>query len=167
MEQSHSIANYFVQKSLDTGTILTPLKLLKLVYLSHGWYLGLSGEPLIGEGVQAWKYGPVVSSIYHSFKHYKDAQISELYSETILDPTSQVDLVDHTPICKDPSITKFLDKIWDVYSPHDGVQLSALTHASGSPWDIVWNQNGGAGQLGAIIPNNIIRDYYKKKSEKK
>ena len=33
---------------------------IKLVYLCHGWMLGIYGRSLIGEPVEAWRYGPVV-----------------------------------------------------------------------------------------------------------
>ncbi len=77
MENAVAIANYFVRKSLDSGIPVTPMKLVKLVYVAHGWYLGLTGEPLIAEGVQAWKYGPVVPSVYDKFKMYGGSAITE------------------------------------------------------------------------------------------
>ena len=78
MKTALEIANYFIEKSLDSGVDLTPMKLNKLVYIAHGWYLGLSDRPLIGEAAQAWKYGPVIPSIYHRFKAYGGAQITSL-----------------------------------------------------------------------------------------
>ena len=38
----------------------TPMGIVKLVYLAHGWQLGWDGEPLINEPVEAWTYGPVI-----------------------------------------------------------------------------------------------------------
>ena len=43
----------------------TPMHVLKLVYLCHGWCLGFTGEALINEPVEAWTYGPVVPTVYH------------------------------------------------------------------------------------------------------
>ena len=48
----------------------TPMHMIKLVYLSHGWMLGLRERSLINEAVEAWRYGPVVPSVYHRFKSF-------------------------------------------------------------------------------------------------
>ena len=153
-----AVANFFVQKSLETGIELTPMKLVKLVYLSHGWYLGLASQPLISEAVQAWKYGPVVNSVYHTFKKYGNEQILSQES----DPENfQFSL----PVIQDENIQAFLNKIWDVYSKYSGLQLSTLTHEQGSPWDKVWNYQGGKDRKAVIIPNALIQDYYRTKKD--
>ena len=65
-----AVANFFIQKSIETGLEVTPMKLLKLVYIAHGWSLGLFGEPLIDEAVVAWTYGPVIPDLYKVLKDY-------------------------------------------------------------------------------------------------
>lgn len=157
METPISIANYFINTANSKGAEVTPMKLLKLVYLANGWYLGLNnGQPLIGEFTQAWKYGPVVKSVYDCFKSYKDSQISSLGFDV---------KTWSYPVVSDVEITPFLDKIWEVYGDKNGLQLSALTHEPGSPWDIVWNQQSGKHVQGSIIPNPIIAAYYQKKAK--
>ena len=155
MENPLAIANYFVQKSIDTGQELTPLKLVKLVYISHGWYLAFTGVPLISEAVQAWKYGPVVQSVYTAFSKYGKDQISQPYNAFGLNKE---------PITvKDPDLFRFLDKIWEVYKNHNGLQLSTLTHQPGTPWDIAWNKLNGKNRASAEISNELIKDHYKQK----
>lgn len=156
MENPIAVANYFVKKANSEGWELTPMKLLKMVYLAHGWYLGLNnGEPLIPEFAQAWKYGPVIQSVYDKFKKYKDQQITSLG----FDGEQKV-----YPISNNPEILPFLDKIAEVYRPSSGLQLSTLTHQQGSPWYTVWNERGGNVNHGVIIPNQLIADYYKQKA---
>src|SRR5258707_10881642 len=151
MEKPLAIANYFIQKSIETGGVMTPMKLIKLVYISHGWYLALTGKPLLEETVQAWQYGPVVPSIYHEFKNYGKSPITTLsFDFTTL----------KYPLPSDPEIIKFLDKIWAVYGIYDGLQLSALTHQANTPWDITWNQIGGKDRKEVPIGNELIRTYY-------
>ena len=129
------------------------MKLIKLTYIAHGWYLGLFDEPLLGEAVYAWKYGPVIYSLYRDFKKYKDSQISELYS-----PSGE----NNYPL-PDKDIDQFLDTIWNVYAAYDGIGLSSLTHQKGTPWDIIWNEEGGKHKEDAVINNNLIKKYYKEK----
>ncbi len=155
METPISVANFFVNKSLYEGVELTPMKVLKLVYLAHGWNLGLNNNPLLTEAVQAWMFGPVVKSVYESFKKYKDQQIGALALDF---------QIGEYPVPKDDSVIKLLEKIWSVYREYTGPELSTLTHEENSPWDIVWNKEGGKNKLFAIIRNDLIGKYYKKKA---
>jgi uncharacterized phage-associated protein len=151
MNSPLAIANYLIQKSFDKGIEITPMKLVKLVYISHGWYLGLKQEPLITERIQAWKYGPVVESVYHTFKKYGGNQIESLESDCGIIPFPTDD------------IKSFLDKIYSVYGEFTAIQLSSLTHQRGTPWDIIWNSKGGAITSSTTIPNDLIKDHYKAK----
>jgi uncharacterized phage-associated protein len=103
MESPFAVARYFINKSAETGVELTPMKLIKLVYLAHGWYLGIKGEALINEEIQAWKYGPVIESLYHAFKRYGNKQI----------PAEEIKQL---PELRGLNISPFLDRIWEVYS---------------------------------------------------
>jgi len=150
-----SIANYFIKKSWEHGTELTPMKLVKLVYIAHGWHLGITEQPLLTEIPQAWQYGPVVPTVYHAFKSYGNQQVTQLHCVVTPNGTFTPELV------ADPSISLLLDKVWEIYSQYNGIQLSALTHQSNTPWDIVWNQQGGKHRHGAIIPNTVIATHYK------
>src|SRR5438093_6238406 len=111
-----AIANYFIEKSAETGVPLSPMKLIKLVYLAHGWHLALTGKPLITEPIEAWKYGPVIASLYHVFKRYGNGNLP------ITAKVSTAVLPD------DPDLKKLLDKVWDSYGKYSAVQLSTLTH---------------------------------------
>lgn len=154
MEHPIAVANYFIDKSIKTGEEISPMKLLKLVYIAHGWYLGIVEDSLIGEAVEAWKYGPVVPTVYHAFKHYGNEAITSLDFDS--------ENKDY-PLVKNDFQRIFLDKIWEVYKKFSAVQLSALTHVSDSPWDIVWNKENGKFIKSKIIPTDLIKDYYQKK----
>lgn len=146
------IANYFLKKSFDDGVVVTPMKLIKLVYIAHGWHLAFTDEALILEAVQAWKYGPVVASVYDCYKSFGTAKIDRIVIKG-----------DTQEIPKDSFEIELMDKIWDEYSKLDGYQLSNLTHQEGTPWDITWNHQGGKNKLGAIIPNQLIKEHYEEK----
>ncbi len=155
MESPLAVANYFILKSLESGQPLTPMKLVKLVYIAHGWYLGLTGEPLISEGAQAWKYGPVIPTVYEQFKSYGGNSITQL-AHTIT-PTGQIS---NYPI-SEAELTEFLDRVWDVYKGFTATELSALTHENNTPWYDIWHKEGGSEKFGAVIPNERIHQHYK------
>lgn len=156
MENPLAVANYFIQKSFDTGKELTPMKLVKLVYIAHGWHLALTDKPLINEAIQAWKYGPVINSLYHKFKPYGNEQIAKTEDEY-----KGLQLI--TPNVNETR-KEFLDKIWEVYGNSNGIELSSLTHQPSTPWDIVWNRQGGKDGKSVIIPNDLIKLHYKEKA---
>lgn len=142
----NTIANAFIRKAQQEGRgDLTPMKLLKLVYIAHGWSLGLNNKPLFLEEVEAWKYGPVIRELYHSVKHYKNRPIEHPLpepTETAIDSKDQA----------------LLDRVWEVYGSKDGITLSSITHRDGSPWSETWDDRG---LHGLIIPTPKIRDHYR------
>lgn len=154
MYKSYIIANHFIKASQDTGYELTPMKLIKLTYIAHGWHLGLYNESLLPEVIYAWKYGPVIKNLYHEFKKYGNNQITELYKDE--------DCEECYPF-PDEEIKPFLDEIWDVYKEYDGIQLSTMTHKKGTPWYKVWHEEGRKNTEYAIIPNQYIKEYYQEK----
>src|SRR5437870_2146380 len=43
MHDSRTVANHFLRLAREKGDFLTPMQVLKLVYIAHGWMLGLYG----------------------------------------------------------------------------------------------------------------------------
>jgi uncharacterized phage-associated protein len=154
MENPIAIANYFISKSLASGEELTPMKLIKLVYISHGWYLAITNEPLLSEGVQAWKYGPVVNSVYRGTKKFGKGQVTEMLFDT---------RTMSFPVPTNPQVIALLERIWAVYGKYNGLELSALTHQDGTPWDITWNVRHGKSHNAVVISNDLIKDHYRSK----
>lgn len=146
MYNCFDIAKKFIELSLSDGISMTPMKLLKLTYISHGYYLAFTNKPLFDNKIEAWQYGPVIPDLYHIIKRTnfqdKDYNILEMYSNKSL--------------LKEDN--KFISVIWNAYKKFDGGQLSSKTHESGTPWDKVYN-----GESFKVINNQIIKEYYKNK----
>jgi uncharacterized phage-associated protein len=146
MYNCFDIADYFVKKAKDEGQGIDPMKLLKLTYIAHGWYLGVNDKPLFENQVFAWKYGTVIPELYFAIRMFGsenvDPYVFKLYSGQ--KPNEET--------------RNFLDRIWNKYKGFKGLELSAKTHENNTPWSIVWarNKNG-------LISNEIIKDYYKDK----
>jgi uncharacterized phage-associated protein len=151
--------SYFFLKNYGQDYDITPMKLVKLVYISHGWYIGITGNPLIDENPEAWKYGPVIPRIYHHFKPFGRSPIKIKAFPS--DPDKILP----------EEIKSFLRKIWDTYGGLSGIELSSLTHQTGTPWFQVWqgylqrqaSNKTNFGVVSGQIPGNLIKDYYKKK----
>lgn len=150
-----TIANYFVAKSWESGEALTPMKLVKLVYIAHGYHLAITGKPLLTEPAMAWKYGPVVLSVYHNFKEFGGDPITEMKGRSDIES-------DWNPSTLGEMERRYLDLIYNRYKHLNGLQLSTLTHMVDTPWYITWHDNGGCNQHNAVIPNDLIEEHYKK-----
>lgn len=160
MEQysAKAVANAFLQIAETEGAKIAPMKIQKLVYIAHGWALGLMNQPLITEDIQAWKYGPVIQDLYHEFKRYGRDYIVHKATNVSLDPKT-LKIVEETPKLADDDTDAhaLVRKIWEVYGKFSGPQLSNITHMANTPWDITFN-----GEHQMVISNDVIRDHYQK-----
>lgn len=153
MFSAKSIANYFLELAAASGQSISPMKLQKLVYYAHGWYSGYTAQPLINEPVEAWPYGPVISSLYHEFKRFGSGAINTKAFE--YDALGVREAA--TP--SDPDVRRFLQNIFNSYGQFSGIKLSEMTHASGTPWDTTWNECRG--MRGVDIPFERISSYFR------
>lgn len=140
------IAEYMLFLSRRDKRPITPMQLLKLVYICHGWMLGLYGRPLSSQAAEAWPYGPVLPAVYRAYKQYGGQSIAD-----------ESDLPQCPPEGFDKDAENVIGQVWDGYSKYTGLQLSAMTHKPGTPWDITWNRVGH----GMPISNDLIRDHYR------
>ncbi|TWG92220.1 putative phage-associated protein [Luteimonas sp. J16] len=155
MYSPSTVANYFLRRANAEGRALTPMQLLKLVYIAHGWHLGYFGQPLINETVQAWKYGPVIKSLYDNLRKYGGGPVTSLVATGPFAWQRDMDLSGDSQ--------RLVDAVWENYSSFSGIQLSQMTHQVGTPWDIVWRVRGGSRQYFAEIDDGLIEAHYKGK----
>jgi uncharacterized phage-associated protein len=122
------------------------MQVLKLVYIAHGWHLGVYGRPLVNEPIEAWKYGPVIPSLYHEYKRYGSSVIKNGSSKS--------------PAGFDSEEKSTIEQVWKGYGGRTGISLSSLTHEPGTPWSITVQQTGH----GSIISNDLIEDFYRRRA---
>lgn len=156
-----AVANKFIEIAKEKGSPITPMKLQKLVYFAHGWYLSLtSGQPLIDEKIEAWRYGPVVPSLYHEFKSHGNRAIEGYATDLQADQGLRF-VTPHLP--DDKNLSAFIKKIWEVYGKRTAIELSNITHQPNTPWAEIWGSEG--------VPNNtdiddsVIKKYFDKVRE--
>lgn len=151
MQSSLAVANKFIELADARGEMLTPMQLLKLVYIAHGWMLGLHGRPLIRDEVQAWQYGPVIPKLYNTLKSYRSHPVTrplkslEAHGEGF--DALQLDVI---------------GQVFDLYGGYSGPDLSRITHAEGTPWTKTY----AARAFGREISNDLIEDHYRKLAER-
>ena len=148
------IADYFIAHS---DVPFTPLQVIKLVYIAHGYSLAILGKPLVEEDVEAWRYGPVVPSVYHSAKKYRGNPIKELLYSGI--PIDGERINSAKKFFKDliPERQRvILDGVLEGYGGYTGLQLTNMTHSDDSPWKRYYKPQ----VLGQRIPDDAIKKHY-------
>ena len=110
----------------------THLKLQKLTYLCYADYLCSHYHKLFEDTIYAFDYGPVVKSVYDSFKgsRYIESQ-EEIQKKTHELPTrSRI-------LCSDHGLEKLksIDSTLRRYCLMDASELVELTHQNGTPWE--------------------------------
>ena len=124
---------------------MTPIKIIKLVYIANGWAHPLLGERLVREEAEAWTYGPVVPDLYHAVRRYRADPIA-----------APIPGAEDSPELSERE-EQLVATVFNAYGMLSGTQLSALTHLPGTPWSITWAD--GAGQ-NRIIPDALIARHY-------
>lgn len=136
------IADILLRIAKQKDQSITPMKLIKLVYIANGWSLALNDISLFNDKIEAWKYGPVIPELYQSTKKYGKNPIP---FDKIADDFDDIN----------EGLVSFLQLVYDIYEDKTGIDLSALTHRVGTPWHDVYDFN-----MNEEIPQELIRQHY-------
>lgn len=136
------IANYTVNYCIDENMPVSNLKLQKLLYYIQAASLVEENynKKMFADNISAWKYGPVVESVYHNFKWYVDKEITEKVTEKDLffefdqddqyDPSKVISKEDKDLICK----------VIDSYKDYSALKMVNKTHEE-DPWKSAFFSN--------------------------
>lgn len=155
MYNPKAIANEFLNLAEDDSASIDPMKIQKLIFYAHGWYLALYDVPLIDEIVEAWQYGPVLPSLFYEFKEFGASPIKRRALEFDSDLESTEPYIpreDERPI-------NVIRRIWEVYGGFSALQLSEMSHTEGGPWDHI--RKSYPGIRNPQIPNELIMKHFK------
>ena len=137
MYDSRHIANLFIQRGQ-----FSHMQIQKLVYFSHGWSLAILDKRLVDENFQAWRWGPVLRSVYESLRSYGYSTVTQPISSVA---TSGID----------PSSERVIERTCELYGSIPALRLSRLTHVTGGPWHQMRMERY------QDIPDRLIRLHFK------
>lgn len=157
-----TIANYYISKSKQDKPEheLTVLRLVKLVYIAYGHALTkLLNRCIINprfDKVEAWKLGPVIPSVYHTFKYNGTNPVTELggYLRTADDGYGVRMICPEVPE-DEKDLKKLLDIVWRKYNRYTTAEIIDLLHREGTPWEVCYKPN-----CNCEIPEEYTRMYY-------
>jgi len=116
--------------------------LQKLLYFAQGKYLAKKNKRLFDEEIEAWDLGPVIRSVYDTFK------VCGRFPITLFDVKCDFKQID--------SDTKiFLNKIWSEYGKFSAKFLVDETHKKGSPWYKAYQSSK------KIVSDESLKSYFR------
>lgn len=140
-----TVADALLKIAKRRNLSLTPMQLVKLTYIAHGWSLGLRGRDLFRNRIEAWQYGPVIPDLYQATKAFGRRPI----------PLESIG--DEAKVGVSAEDMRFLEGVFSKYGHLDGITLSYLTHKAGTPWNQVYRP----GVMHVEIPDDLIASHYK------
>lgn len=154
MKPVSAVANEFLDLAERSNQPISNIQLIKMLYIAQGLSLALLDKEIFDDDrIEAWKYGPVIPSIYHEFKHFTDKPIA---AKSIQLRNDETGTEPEAPVLKDKREKQVVRLTWQLYADVSPEELIRVTHKSGTPWDIVYEP-----KMNNIIPNHLIRLYYK------
>jgi uncharacterized phage-associated protein len=130
------------------------MKLQKLVYFTHGWWLAINNSTLLNERPQVWARGPVFKSLYHVLKNFGHRPITSPQSRY---PTETPELVSESNI-----VPAYIDFVWEKYGHLSSFALSDLTHRPGGAWSRIAVEYNYKVPFDMDIPDEYVREEFLK-----
>ncbi|MDR2366829.1 MAG: DUF4065 domain-containing protein [Deltaproteobacteria bacterium] len=157
--QAPAIANWFIDKNREDNSSLTHFKIQKFLYFSQGFHLANFETPLFEDGIEAWKYGPVVDAVYHALKQYNDDEIVNpikghyFLKGKLFFGIPEIESEDDLSI-------RFLNIFWSKYSKIDPRQLVDMSHDENGPWKLIVQGILEKKTASQVIPKQLIKNYF-------
>jgi uncharacterized phage-associated protein len=150
---SLAVANTFLTKfGQERG--IEHMKLQKLVYFTHGWWLAINTHSLLTERPQVWKHGPVFKTLYHTLKTFGHQPISQPQLRYPAEPVQVVS--------GDNVVPSYIDFVWERYGRLSSFALSGMTHQPGGAWSKLAAEHNYRVPSDLEIPDEYVREEFLK-----
>lgn len=133
---------------------LNSIKLQKMLYFVHGWYMAITNEILIDEPFYKGQYGPVIPTVVEALKIYNGMPIDDYVSQWNEECSTICPLF--VNLKNLPQFESIVNQVWKQYYPLNSIQLSSLASCPESPWEKTASSD--------IISNELIKQYFINKS---
>jgi len=148
-----------IAKYILTKVACTHLKLEKLTYMCYADFLCAQGKKLFEDKIYAYRFGPVVASVYEHFKK-GTTNFADVEKDTItFKELARIMPFSSRIISAEDGLKKItsIDKTLARYGHLSVSELVSLTHQKSSPWF----KAGAGSMLFQEIPDELIIKYHK------
>jgi uncharacterized phage-associated protein len=156
-----AVTNWFIDRNQTDQIDLNHLKIQKLLYFAQGWHLAFFDAPLFKDNIHAWRYGPVVETIYQVLKFTEKLKSITTYIPGFTFKGSSFWQGYAPKLQLDDDPMTFIKNFWDRYSKLEPWILVNSCHRKGTPWDQVTSSTGYDRYCNSLIPIELMRTYFK------
>ncbi len=144
MLKAKDVAEWFINWAVsdEDSSDLTNMKLQKVLYYAQGHHLAQYGTSLFPEQIEAWSHGPVVASVYGSYKDFGSAPVVSKDFNFNWDNFT-------------PEQHRYLATIWNSYGGFTAAKLRNMTHD-----EAPWKENFRENENRKVIPVSDIKKYF-------
>ena len=137
------VAKYVIWYCQQKGYVISNLKLQKILYFIQAQFLVFGDEhkACFSDDIQAWKFGPVVPTVYRKYRLYGNAHIPSFDKEENFSEIAEKDKT-------------MINRIVDRCADYTASQLVELTHRQ-SPWKDAYETGKNS-----VISNEALRDFF-------
>ena len=159
ISNDQELTAYDIAKFILTIESVSHLKLQKLLYYVYSEFLIQTGKKLFKDPIVAFKYGPVVESVFHKYKihgssiidYKEDAKYSISTDKMVFTPSLMKILSsEHSS-----SAAKCIIDVVFKYMDSTANELVDKTHREDGPWDQVYIEGENC-----VISDKIIKEFY-------
>lgn len=155
------IANYIISYSLQNKYSVTNLKVQKIMYYIQAAFL-LENRMAFDENIRAWRYGPVIKSVYDGFKIYGSREITKVkQKKDMVIEGGKIEFIDTTDDYKNIDIKdkELIDKVLKKQMQYNSYELVDRTHEE-YPWKVASRCSND------IIQTDLIKSYFNVNKER-
>jgi uncharacterized phage-associated protein len=154
---ARAVANLVLREAWERGLEISNLKLQKLLFLCHAFFLVEKGKGLVRGNFVAWRFGPVQKEAYEAFQNFGADPIK---AEAVrVNPVNGERSKVAAPV--DREVVDLVRKIVQFYGSWSASELVELTHAKNGPWDFVVTSAAKNANMGLRISDEIIAQRFK------
>lgn len=143
MNRALHIAYFLVALAGERG--ISNLKLQKILYFIQREALRTLGRVAFLDRIEAWKFGPVITSVYYEFSGRGSLPIT-------------VEDINFNPPVFEPEIENIIKMVWKQRKNQEAWQMVNETHQIGGAWDRAFQNGFGFGNVITIeeIKNEVF-----------
>ena len=165
MNKTVAVANFFIGRGIAEEVIDScPPKIMTLCYFAHGWFLGITGKPMLDTRFVATSTGPEQPELARMLRPHGNDRITDLLRVVTPDPAVPGRSKRAAPVIPPGSpLQVILKKVWAGLGRVGAYTLNDLMCAPYSPWASVWYGSEERPLRGLPIDDEVLRAWFEKR----
>lgn len=162
MNKTVAVANFFIARGIKDDVIDScPPKILTLCYFAHGWFLGITGKPMLDTQFMATSTGPEQPELARLLRPYGNDRITDMLRVVTPDPRVPGRSTRAAPVIPPSSpLQVILNKVWAGLGRVGTYTLNDLMCAPYSPWAAIWYGTEERPPRGLPMPNDRLKAWF-------